>query len=149
MPDILTAAELLDYRHEHINCEVWPLMPDCVRDDICDLPSTIRLRYKRQLAACDIAHICRGPGRVDYAANVLHLSRVAHVWADTHGAAGQVLLFAAKWLSGDADWELWGRLFTGAKSIRGWLLTDKVLDQCIEWDLMPFVQAMLHDERCV
>ena len=148
MTDILTPADLLDYRDAHPNCEAWPLMPDCIRDDICDLPSTIRLRYQKHLSASDIAHICRGVGRVDYAANVLHLSRVCHVWCDQHGAAGQVLLFFAKWLPGDADWELWGRLFTGAKSIRGWLETDKVHEQCEEWDLVPLINAMLSDGRC-
>ena len=148
MSTILTAAEKLDYRHEHHQCEVWPLMPECVRDDVCDLPSTIRLRYEKNLSASDLAHICRGPGRVDYAANVLCLSRVCHCWVDNHGAAGQVLLFAAKWLSGGADWELWGRLFTGEKSIRGWLTTDKVIEQCDEWDLRPLVMGMICDERC-
>ena len=31
---------------------------------------------------------------------------------------------------------------------RGWLETDKVREQCDDWELMPLVLGMLADERC-
>lgn len=113
-------------------CEVWPVVPLRVR---LDLHAHGGPHFaERRLPAEQIAHICRGSGREHYFANVLHANSWIHRWCDSHGAAGLVVLFAAKHAAGGADFALWGRLMSGCNNVFGWLETDRVIEQCRRWD---------------
>lgn len=141
MPKRLSYTELADYKFQHPDCEVWAIMPLHLRAIV--VPSRA---WDRRLEAHDIAHVCRGPGREHFLANILHVNRTVHVWCDQHGRAGQVLLFFAKWKSSGVHWQLWGRLFSAANSIRGYLEEDKTSEQCREWGIDELRQLMLADE---
>lgn len=119
-------------------CAVWGVMPQSIKLWIYkDTRKQSPHPSNRRILATDVAHICRGPGRLDHPANILMLNRYTHTWCDRHGAAGLVLLMLAKVRRGEHDFRLWENLMAGCNSLIGWLQTDRVIQQCREWGLEP------------
>lgn len=128
-----------DYRNAHPRCELWPLLLRRVRRAIGGN------EFDWHRPAEQMAHICNGAGRIDHPSNLLHLNSAVHQWCDSHGAAGRVCLFYAKFRHDGAEWGLWDDWFVGARSVGGWLQTDKVIQQCALWELEPWRLELLRD----
>lgn len=118
------------YCERHPRCEVERLLPCGVRQECID-----QFRHSPFSTKLDLAHVLRGHSRVWHEWSVLHVLRPYHVWCDSNGAAGQVVLYAAKLgtvptaLHGDV-WRFWAEV--RRDNPRGCLESDKAVQQCVE-----------------
>lgn len=129
-----------EYRASGTYCEAWLLCSKPIRD-WCN--GIVGGRLRSPMAIQQIAHIIGGPGRKHYFANVLRVHHAPHAWADSHGAAGRVLLMTAKLRRGEHDFALWGRLMPYGNSVAGYVSEDETRRQCVAWEIEALREELL------